>query len=81
MTLQEVEDSIVDAIKLTTGVLITDKDSNLLSEQYAFPLADFLYIFHSLEEKYDCNIYEIINMITYEKFTISAIAQKIIDLL
>ncbi len=81
MTLQEVEESIIDAIKLTTGVLITDTDSNLLSEQYAFPLADFLYIFHSLEQKYDCNVYKIIDMITYDKFTISTLAQKINDLL
>lgn len=76
--IQEVKNTIRDAVERYIGVRIEDDDKNLFSTEFQPIIANYLYVLKAIEEKYGVSIYHIIEQHDYSVFTINHLAEEIV---
>lgn len=77
LTTERVEEILISEIKSLYNVKISDMNENLLSQRIGIPVANFLYLFAELENKYGMDIYSIMAKNDCEVFTVKRLSAEI----
>ena len=76
--IQDVKNTIRDAVERYIGAQIEDDDKNLFSTEYQPIIANYLYVLRAIEAKYCASVYHIIGQHDYSVFTINRLAEEIV---
>lgn len=76
---EQVKKILVDEIKKLYNIEVEDLDKNLLSLNLRIPIEDVLFLFESVKNNYNIDLYSIVEHNNFEIFTINNLAKKIAE--
>ncbi|RDU23824.1 hypothetical protein [Anaerosacchariphilus polymeriproducens] len=74
---RKVKSTITKTIEEICGIKIDDEKSNLLEDYLGIILVDWLYILDELHRKYHYPVYEIIESMDCQSFTVEGLSKEI----
>lgn len=78
LELNDVKNTIRNAVKQYTRIQVENDNKNLLSTEYVTNLVDFMYVIKELEDVYGSFVYKIFEKYDYTVFTANNLAQAIV---
>lgn len=76
---EKVRCTIKKTVEDICGITLIDETSNLLEDSVGIMLADWIYVFEELFVTYHYPIFEIIENMDSQKFTVDGLSKEIIE--